>query len=76
MIRVDLILRNHRLDFGAGLAESLADDLGGVNTALAELDQVLAGDLPGGLDLGDNESEVCQLLRAATGGGYRVLHRV
>ena len=36
----------------------------------------MAGDLPGCLDLGDNESQIRELLRAATGGRYRVLHRV
>ena len=36
----------------------------------------MAGDLPGCLDLSDNESQICQLLRAATGGRDSVLHRV
>ena len=36
----------------------------------------MAGNLPGGLDLGDNERQVCQLLRSATGGGHSVLHRI
>ena len=36
----------------------------------------MAGDLPSRLDLGDHESQVCQLLRSATGGGHGVLHRV
>ena len=76
LVCVDLVFRDHGLDFGAGLAESLTDDLSRVNTALAQLDQILAGDLPGGLDLGDHERKVCELLRAATGGGHGVLHRV
>ena len=36
----------------------------------------MAGDLSGGLDLGDHKRQVCELLRSATGGRYRVLHRV
>ena len=36
----------------------------------------MAGDLPSGLDLSDHESQVCELLRSATGGRNGVLHRV
>ena len=36
----------------------------------------MASDLTGGLDLSDHERQVRELLRSATGGGYRVLHRV
>ena len=59
LVSVDLVFRDHGLDFGGRFAESLTDDLGSVDAALAQLDQVLAGDLSGGLDLGDNERQVC-----------------
>ena len=54
----------------------MADELGGVDASLPELEEVLARDLPGGFDLGEDEREVLQVLAGAAGGCDRVLEGV